>query len=161
MITATQQDYIEIIHRLEKENGRGNTRISDIAAEFGTRLPTVSRTVGKLTELGFVAHRQRRSVSLTEKGRTIAREILHRHTDTVRFLTEILGLPETQAEIDAGQIEHGLSPATAQRLHEFLNHIDTLTDSEREPLRQFLKLVSGGKEDFRNLPTNKIEGWRI
>lgn len=160
MLTAVQQDYIEIIYRLETDKGIGAVRISDIAAQLGTRLPTVTRTVRKLTDLGFIRHESRRQVGLTDLGRTVAMEILHRHEDLVRFLTDILGLPHEQAQIDAGQMEHGLSGRAAQRLHEFLDYFESLTSEQREPLDRFLETVSGGRKDFRNLPTNKIDGWR-
>ena len=160
MLTAVQQDYIEIIHRLETDAGLGQVRISDIAAQLGTRLPTVTRTVQRLTDLGYICHETRRGVGLTDRGRTIASEILHRHQDLVRFLTDILGLPVEEAEIDAGQMEHGLSGRAAQRLHEFLDYLDTLRPEHREPLDRFLDTVSGGRKDFRNLPPNKIDGWR-
>jgi len=160
MLTAAQQDYIEIIYRLEKKMGRGNVRISDIAGELGTRLPTVTRTVKRLTELEYLNHASRKAVSLTPRGETIAIEILHRHTDLVRFFVEILGLPNEQAETDAGQVEHGISGSTAQRLHEFLQFVGQLQPSERAPLDRFLSTVSGGEGEFSNLPSNKTEGWR-
>ena len=160
MLTAVQQDYIEVIHRLEVEAGRGQVRVSDIAAQLGTRLPTVTRTLRKLTDLGYTCHETRAGVGLTDRGRTVASEILHRHVDLVRFLTDVLGLSPEEAEIDAGQMEHGLSGRAAQRLHELLEFIDSLTDDQRAPLDQFLSVVSTGRKDFRNLPPNRTEGWR-
>ena len=160
MLTAAQQDYIEIIYRLERKMGPGNVRISDIAGELGTRLPTVTRTVKRLTELDFLNHVSRRAVSLTTRGETVAVEILHRHTDLVRFFVDILGITEEQAETDAGQVEHGISGGTAQRLHEFLRYVDRLEPAERAPFERFLTTVSGGKDDFSNLPANKTGGWR-
>jgi len=160
MLTAAQQDYIEIIYRLEQKMGQGNVRISDIAAELGTRLPTVTRTVKRLTELEYLTHASRRAVSLTPRGQTIAVEILHRHTDLVRFFVDILGLNEEQAETDAGQVEHGVSGGTAQRLHEFLRFVDKLEPAERALLDRFRATNSDGEEDFKHLPANKTDGWR-
>jgi len=160
-LSAAQQDYIEVIYRLEQELGDTDVRISDIADRLGTRRPTVTRTVKKLTETGLVDHPTRGGVQLTATGRRIAGEIVHRHDDLVRFLVEILGLPDRVAQADAGQIEHGLSPASAQRLHEFLEFFDTLPDAERKPFERFLESVTGGKADFKHLPRNKTEGWRM
>lgn len=160
MLTATQQDYLEIIHRLETDPARERVRITDIAEQLGTRLPTVTRTVQKLTELGYLEHAARREVTLSDKGRRMAEEILHRHQDLVVFFTEVLGLGPDEADRDACQIEHGLSGPTAQRLHEFLDYLDSLSDKERAVLARFHRAASSGSKDFKHLPSNKTEGWR-
>ncbi len=108
----------------------------------------------------YLSHASRRAVSLTGRGETIAVEILHRHTDLVRFFVGILGLSEEQAETDAGQVEHGVSGATAQRLHEFLRFVDSLGPAERDTLDRFTTTVTGQGDDFQNLPANKAGGWR-
>ncbi len=161
MLSASQQDYIEIIYRLELAHGRGNVRISDIAKELGTKLPTVTRTVQKLTGMGVLDHAARQEVSLTETGRQIGAEILHRHEDLVRFFTAILGLSVSQAQADTCQIEHGISGRTAQRLHEFLEYYDSLSDKEQKPFAEFLSSVSDTKKDFNHLPSTKADGWRM
>ena len=160
MLTPAQEDYIEIIYRLELSRGRGKVRITDIATELGTRLPTVTRTVQRLTELNLVNHVRRRTVSLSEKGQKIAQDILHRHNDLVRFFTEVLGLTGSEAEVDACQIEHGISGKTAQRLHEFLEYVGDLGDPVGESIRKFKQSASHGRKDFAYLPSGRAAGWR-
>jgi DtxR family Mn-dependent transcriptional regulator len=160
-LTAAQQDYLEAIYRLELVDGDSGVRISDIAAHLGTRLPTVTRTVQKLTALGFVAHDARKAVRLTEHGRKVAGEILHRHKDLVVFFTRILGLEKSEAENDVCQIEHGFSGKAAQRLHEFLLYHMALDESERELFDRFRAEATSGKRDFRNLPSGRTVGWRM
>ncbi|MDX9857706.1 MAG: metal-dependent transcriptional regulator [candidate division Zixibacteria bacterium] len=160
MLTAAQQDYIEVIYRLEQDAGDTGVRVTAIADALGTRLPTVSRTVRKLAILKLVTHDARREVALTAGGRRIAREIVHRHEDLVRFFVLVLGLSENEAERDACQIEHGLSGKASQRLHEFLEHVQQLTADKRRVVTGYLRTASPKARDFENLPDRRIDGWR-
>jgi DtxR family Mn-dependent transcriptional regulator len=158
-LTVAQQDYLEVIHGLSTEES--GVRTTDIAERLSCRLPTVTRTVRKMSELGLVEHESRGLVSLTRKGQSAARDLAHRHADTAAFLREILGLTATQAEHDACQIEHGLSPLAAQRLHEFLEYFEQLGDSQRAVVTAFARNASNTPSDFRNLPNGKTAGWRV
>ena len=158
-LSAALQDYIEIIYRLEQASGK--VRITDIASELGIRLPTVTRTVRRLTALGLVAHKQRQGVALTVTGIRMARDILHRHEDIVALLTVILGLSRETAEVDACQIEHGVSATTAQRLHEFLEHFGSLAPSAQAMFTGFSRTAIGRNHQFRNLSKSRVVGWRI
>ena len=160
-LTAVQQDYLEAIYRLELAEGSVGVRVSDIAGHLGTRLPTVTRTVQKLTALGYLEHDARKAVHLSEHGRRVAEEILHRHKDLVAFLTRILGLDTDEAENDVCQIEHGLSGKAAQRLHEFLLYLETLDDSGQAMIRRFRDEATSGKRDFKHLPAGRTVGWRM
>ena len=160
MLTAAQQDYLETIYRLELQQGAPKVRVTDIAAELGTRLPTVTRTVRRLTDLGYLSHQHRQEVSLSMSGRKVAAEVVHRHSDLVEFFTEVLGLRRTDVEVDVCQIEHGISARTAQRLHEFLEYINNLDNQDRKVIKKFLRRVSSTTAEFPHLPAGKTAGWR-
>lgn len=159
-LTAAQQDYIEIIYRLSEPKSTKSVRVTDIAAELGTRLPTVTRTVDKLTEMGLLEHIHRQEASLSAEGRKVALDIVHRHDDLVFLFSDILGLPEDQVELDVCQIEHGISARTAQRLHEFIEYVNQMLPNQREIFAHFRRRASFGESDFRNLPERKVSGWR-
>ncbi|HUU44276.1 MAG TPA: metal-dependent transcriptional regulator [Acidobacteriota bacterium] len=156
-LTPTQEDYLETIYRLDQPLG-GGVRAKDIAGRLGCRLPTVTRTVRRLAELGYVDHRSRGLVRLTPKGLRAAENLAHRHRDTISFLTRILGVSEAQARVDACRIEHGLSPLASQRLHEFLNYIDELDASRRTVIDDFARQQSETVSDFAHLPERKATG---
>jgi len=122
-LTPAQQDYLEAVLRLS-EAGQADSpagvRVTDIAAELACRLPTVVRSLARLRELGLIEQQERGRVHLSEQGRRLAGQLLHRHEDVVQLLSAVLGVPAAQAEAEACLIEHGLSAETAQRLHEFL-----------------------------------------
>jgi len=159
-LTIAQQDYLETILRLERDVDGAQVRITDIANALGTRLPTVTRTIQRLTSRGLTEHPDRGGVTLTDKGRTIAVEIEHRHEDLFDFFCLVLGLPKEIAEQDTCQIEHGLSEESAQRLHEFMEYFHALNDKEREILSAFHKQAARSKGEFKNIPEIRTVGWR-
>lgn len=158
-LTSTQEDYIETVFRLTRQSGAG-VRITDLAVQLGCRLPTVTRTVRLLADLGYFDHESRGLVHLSGRGRTIAEEIVHRHDDVVSFLQLVLGLPSAVAESDACQIEHGLSPLAAERLHVFLNYVESMPLEERKRMQKAVLAAALRTEQFRNLIEVKAQGWR-
>jgi DtxR family Mn-dependent transcriptional regulator len=160
-LTAIQEDYLEAIYRLTDDDAViDGVRATDIAEFLGCRLPTVTRTVRKMAAQGYLAHEVRGPIRLTASGRRTAEDLAHRHRDTRTFLIRILGLSEEQAEADACQVEHGLSPIAAQRLHEFLIYVDSLDQKTRAALSGFAERASKSASDFAHLPSGRTAGWR-
>lgn len=159
-LTAVQEDYLETILRLERSHPQEKVRITDIALALGTRLPTVTRTVQKLRTLGLTSHPDRGAVKLTDTGRKLAGEFVHRHNDLVAFFAEILGLPLGIAEADTCKIEHGISGATAQKLHEYVEYLNRLPEETRAALDGFRKKHRRTRKEFEHIPETKPDGWR-
>jgi DtxR family Mn-dependent transcriptional regulator len=158
MLTAAQEDYLEAIHRIEAE---GETvQVSLLADRLGCRLPTVTRTLQRLVRLGYVDHQSRGTIHLTETGRSTARHLVHRHEDLVKFLSVVLGLGSAESESNACQLEHGMSPLAAQRLHRWLQHVDNLEIHDKEKVVQFRGRDGDAVPDFDRLPEGKTAGWR-
>lgn len=157
-ITPIQEDYLEAIYRLSLDSA--GVRTTDLAERLACKLPTVTRTVRRMAEAGFVAHESRGLIRLTQTGLRAAENLTHRHADTVTFLTEILGMSAREAEVDACQVEHGLSPLAAQRLHEFLEYVGKLSHGQREVITQFARNASSSTPDFEHLPVGRTAGWR-
>ncbi len=118
-------------------------------------MPAVTRAVQSLEKLGLVERDDGRGITLTPMGQKLAGALVHRHSDLVYFLTEVLGVDEGIAEADTCQMEHGISAETAQSLHEFLKEYAQLDETTRQRLRS-----SNTKSEFRFLPDGKGSGWR-
>jgi len=123
-LTAAQQDYLEALSRLGAD--ADGVRVTDLAAHLGTRLPTVTRTLKRLRELGLVRQEARGLAYVTPLGQRLAEQLAARHQLVERLLTDVLKLPAEQAARDACVIEHGLSGAAAARLSAFLARWDQL-----------------------------------
>ena len=133
-LSAAQQDYLEAVYVIVQRGDGGGARVTDIAAELGTRPPTVVRGMARLREAGLVEQEERGLVRLTRSGSALAAQLLHRHTDVVYLLQHVLGVPASRAEGEACVIEHGLSGDTAQRLHQFLERWERLAPGQRRAL---------------------------
>ena len=127
--------------------------VTALLAACGGGAPPPAATVGLVQPV-------RGAVTLTREGRRIAHHLVHRHEDMVRFLELVLGLESEQAELDACQLEHGLSALTAQRLHHFLEHLERLPEVQRERLLAFKGRDLDEAPDFETIPDSKQIGWR-
>lgn len=168
-LTSTHEDYLEIVYRRAGRDAANGIRVTDLAEDLGCRLPTVTRTVRFLAGLGVLRHEARGLVYLTPRGRTLASEIAHRHDDIVAFLEIVLGMPRSAAFRDACRIEHGISPMAAERLHWFMQYVESLHETEREMFRAAARGERGAKRgrrrgnpkrSFRHLIPVRAEGWR-
>lgn len=152
-LSTAQEDYIETIFNLSGELEK--VRVTDIADRLGVRMPAVTRAVQGLEKLGMIERDEGLGIILTTNARKLAGALVHRHSDLVYFLTEVLGVDESIAEADTCQMEHGISPETAQSLHEFLKEYARLDEKIRKQLRS-----SSTQSEFRFLPDGKGSGWR-
>jgi DtxR family Mn-dependent transcriptional regulator len=113
-LTATMEDYLEAIYRLQES--KGIARVKDIAKRLRVRRPTVSGALQALIGRGLVTHEPYEHVVLTRKGLEIARETTRRHEGIKRFLTEVIRVPEKAAERQACEMEHAIDRDTLDRL---------------------------------------------
>lgn len=112
-ISSTLENYLEAILNLIAE--KKVARSKDIANRLGVKRPTVTAALHSLADKGFIIYEPRALVTLTEKGRNIARCIDKRHHILKIFFTENLKLPEAEAEDAACKMEHGMSAEVCKK----------------------------------------------
>ncbi len=130
-LSATMEDYLEAIYRLEMQ--RGTVRVKDIASAMAVKMPSVTSALQTLAEQGVISYTPYRPIEFTSEGRRIARGIYSRHQALCEFLTDILQLDPKTAEDEACRMEHSVGGETLRRLL-------TLID--------FLKRCPRGGEDW-------------
>jgi DtxR family Mn-dependent transcriptional regulator len=135
MVSRIIEDYIETIYALEVKVGTAHT--GDIATELDIKPASVTEMMQKLSDMQLVKYEPYHGVSLTSKGKRIAKELMQRHETLAKFLI-ILGVDEETAESDACQIEHHVTPKTMKRLTNFVEYIHS-TSEEPKWLKEFLK----------------------
>jgi DtxR family manganese transport transcriptional regulator len=113
----TAEDYVEAVAQLIQS--RGEARIGDLARLMGVSHVTVTRIISRLQDGGLVLQEPYRPVTLTAKGKRLARASLERHGVVLRFLCAI-GVPRKQAEIDTEGIEHHVSAETIRAMRRVL-----------------------------------------
>ena len=114
--SMAEEDYIEVIYEVEKVFGYA--RPSDIAAILGVKASSVTDMLKKLEKKNYVVYEKYRFVRLTEKGKTIARELSRKHEFLMEFLMS-LGVDKDRANIEAELLEHFLSSETIEKLRKF------------------------------------------
>ena len=114
-IRESAEDYLEAILILSR--GGREVRSVDIAARLSVSKPSVSHAMKLLREDGYIAMDRYGTITLLEKGETIARQIYERHTIISRILMG-LGVSEKTAKEDACKVEHALSQESFGRIKE-------------------------------------------
>ncbi len=121
MLSRRTEDYLEAIYELSWR--RGFTRVKEIAEKLGVKPATVSEMLEKLAKEGYVIHKKRLYVALTDKGMKIAKSVRERRNVLVKFLM-MIGVPKEIAEEDACTIEHVLHPETVNQLKKFVKFVE-------------------------------------
>ncbi len=105
-LTPSQENYLERISRLSQD---GPVQVGILATSLGVRLPSVSKAVRNLAELGLVEHRSYGTITLTEAGRTVVEQISRRKECLVELLGDVLGLPKEVRDTEVTRMEHFIS----------------------------------------------------
>lgn len=142
-LTATMEDYLEAICRLQES--KGIARVKDIAERLRVRTPTVSGALQALVSRGLVTHEPYEHVVLTRKGLKIARETTRRHEEIKRFLTEIIRVPEKAAERQACEMEHVIDRDTLNRLVWFSEFVRACSCERPKCLQQLDNFLATGE----------------
>lgn len=115
-ISASAQDYLEMIYRLSRE--AGYTRIYDLAEALNIQPPSATKMVQKLAKLGLVNYKRYDVIFLSEKGKQMGSFLLERH-ETVQSFLMLIGIKEGLLE-ETEKIEHTISLSTLQALNKLL-----------------------------------------
>ena len=138
LISAKLEDYLTAVLELESRNRVA--RVSDIAAEMGVQMPTVTGALKHLAEHGLVNYEPYQFVTLTGQGRELAESLVRAHEVLQQFLLGVLGVPADVAERDACGMEHAVSSETLERLIQFVGYVQ----AKRNLVAQFQKSAEAG-----------------
>jgi len=123
-LTSSLEDYLEAIYHLQAKNQ--GARVKDIARIMDVKMPSVTGALRVLAQKGLVRHDPYHRVELTQSGVECAEGIVEKHKTVKKFLVEILGLQDNEAEVEACRIEHAIKPTTLDKLVHFLRHAEKL-----------------------------------
>lgn len=119
-LTHSSIHHLLAINSLLKENGY--SRSVDVANYLNISRASVSITVNKLKEKGFVEEDKNRFLNLSSKGIDLVNSVLSKRRVVEQFLKEVLNLSVQEAEIEACKIEHLLSESTGKKLISFMGY---------------------------------------
>ena len=115
-LTMANEDYLECIVRIEREDGvEGGIRSVDIAQRLDVSKASVNKAVTALKASGLVEQAHYGKVMLTAKGREIGEAVWYRHRLLRTFLVQELGVDFERADSEACMMEHAVSEDTMGR----------------------------------------------
>lgn len=120
MITARIEDYLEELFLLES-TGRIVT-VTDLAERLKITKGTVTATVQKLVDQGFLNHERYGALHLTDSGRRKGLVVFRRHEGLRAFFHELLGLDRERSSEMACCMEHYVDTVTEERLYALLEY---------------------------------------
>ena len=132
-LTSAVEDYLKSVYSLETEGGRATT--SALAERMGVSAPSATAMMKRLDELGLVERAPYHGVTLTDRGRLCALEVLRHHRLLELYLADSLGMSLDEVHAEADRLEHVLSEKLEARIDAALGypthdpHGDPIPDS--------------------------------
>jgi DtxR family Mn-dependent transcriptional regulator len=115
----------------------GWARVSDIARELNITRGSVSINLRALKKRAWVETDAHHLVKLTAKGLKVVRSVMAKRVILKAFLSDVLGLSDSQAETDSCKVEHLISQSTGQRLAQFLRFLTSGAPGTQDLLARF------------------------
>lgn len=119
-LTASMEDYLEMIYRLSLSNGF--TRIHELSDALNVQPPSATKMVQKLAELNLLKYEKYGVIMLKENGKVIGEALLKRHNIIEEFF-RIIGVPEENILQETEKMEHTICDKTVNRLKDYVNFI--------------------------------------
>lgn len=121
MITLTEENYIKAIYHLSN-NGTVTVNTNAIAESMNTKASSATDMIKKLSDKNYADYKKYQGVTLTEKGKRIAVNIIRKHRLWEVFLVEKLNFTWDEVHEVAEHLEHIKSDKLIDELDAFLEH---------------------------------------
>lgn len=143
-LSESLEDYLETIFELEATHKVA--RVKDIAEKLGVLRGSVTGALKTLAARGLINYAPYSLITLTDKGRTIAREVARRHAVIADFLKNVLQLDEAAADENACRMEHAMDQAAVNRLVQFIEYIQNCPRTGSDWIDAFVNYY--GPDDY-------------
>ncbi len=120
-LTASQEDYLEAIYQISEE--KMAARAKDIATFLDVRASSVTGALRNLSSRGLINYAPYDLITLTDQGRVVAEDIVHRHKALKNFLIEVLGIEYEEADQTACKMEHSVPANIVDRLIKYAEYV--------------------------------------
>jgi DtxR family Mn-dependent transcriptional regulator len=135
MASITVENYLKRIHLLQDGNPK-LVPMGSLAGAMGVTPGTVTTMAKALAADGWVEHRPRDGVRLTERGRKMALDVIRRHRLIETFLVKVLKMDWAHVHAEAEELEHAVSQRLLERIDAVLGHPKTDPHGDPIPSRQ-------------------------
>jgi len=121
-LTASQEDYLEAIYQISVK--KMAARAKDISKFLGVKASSVTGALKNLSSLGLVNYAPYDLITLTKEGEKVAQDIVYRHDALQRFLVNVLGVEEKEADEAACKMEHSVPKNIVDRFIQYAEYVD-------------------------------------
>lgn len=142
-LSASLEDYIEAIYHIIDE--KLVARSKEIAAKLDVSRASVTEALRALAKKGLINYAPYEAITLTDKGRKVAEDVIFRHETLKRFFIEVLALDETIAEEGACKIEHAAPPEIISRMIQFIDFMQKCPRGGDDLINGFNDFCAQGK----------------
>lgn len=135
MFSQSEENYIKAIYHLSTDTKKGIST-NAIAEKLETKASSVTDMIKKLSDKKLVIYKKYYGVTLTEKGKKIAANVIRKHRLWEVFLVDKLTFSWDEVHEVAEQLEHIKSAKLINQLDAFLGfpthdpHGDPIPDKE-------------------------------
>jgi DtxR family Mn-dependent transcriptional regulator len=142
-LSASLEDYIEAIFHIvdAKKVARGK----EIAKRLKVSRASVTEALRSLSKKGLVNYEPYEVITLTEKGKVVAEDVVRRHEALKNFFIKVLAIDDATAEESACRIEHAAPAAVIDRLIHFVKFIEVYPQEGAELIREFSEYYEKGR----------------
>ena len=119
-LTASMEDYLEMIYRLSVNTGF--TRIHELSNALNCKPPSATKMVQKLAEIKLLKYEKYGIIVLEDNGKVLGEALLNRH-DVIESFLRILDVAESQILEETEKIEHTINEQTTKCFEDFVQFI--------------------------------------
>lgn len=129
-LSASEEDYIEMIYRLGIEN-TDEVRVNELARILHVKPPSVTKMIKRLADIELVKYRKYGAIILTDEGNIIGELLLKRHELIFIFLKLLIycdGYEEDKILEETEKIEHTINKETLEGMGELMEFMQANED---------------------------------
>ncbi|MBN1766255.1 MAG: transcriptional repressor [Sedimentisphaerales bacterium] len=134
-LSDSLEDYLEAIYFICTDKLVAHS--NQIAEYLKVGKSSVSWALNQLSGKGLINYAPYEAITLTDKGKSVARRVALRHEAIKKFLTEVLAVDEKTAEANACRLEHVVDKDVLKRMREFMDFLDRCPRGGREWMMGF------------------------
>lgn len=120
LLSASMEDYLEMIYRLSKDTGF--TRINELSEALNVHPPSTTRMVQKLGLMNLLQYERYGVILLRPEGKRLGELLLERHRVIESFF-RLFGVDEEMILSETEKVEHTLSEDTVECFKRYISFV--------------------------------------
>jgi len=146
-LSSNMEDYLEAIFHIS--SAKQAARAKDISDRLKVNKSSVTGALRSLAEKGYVNYAPYDIITLTDKGKILAEDVVRRHETLKDFFMKILLLEEDEAEESSCKIEHAISNKILDRIINFVEFVEICPRGGQEWINGFRRHCEKGDTAVR------------